>query len=553
MKKIIRLSVCFFAVLMCGVVPMRAQNVEPSDRAFELSKNLEIFSRLYQTLYYNYVDDVDPGATMKKAIDAMLSSLDPYTVYYPESDMEDVKLQLLGQYGGIGSLIHQQGDKIYISEPYKDLPADKAGLKAGDRILAVNGESTEGKNNSDVSSAMRGQAGTELTLKLERDGRVFEKNITRAEIKLPNVPYSGMLPGGIGYVKLDEFTQDAAKNVRDAFSALKRDNPDMQGFILDLRNNGGGLMNEAVDLVNIFVKKGQLIVETKGKVASKNTKSYTRLNPEDTEIPVAVLINGYSASASEITAGSLQDLDRAVIVGSRSFGKGLVQNVLPLVYNSQMKVTVSKYYIPSGRCIQAIDYSHKDENGRATKVPDSLKTAFKTLNGRTVYDGFGIEPDIEVEPEYMSALATTLVTKFHIFNYVSEFVKKHKNIALPREFVITDEIYDDFRNYLADKDCDYSTNTEQILKNLKEASKEENYYEALSQNIEQLEAQLKKDKADDLTKFRKEISEMLKAEILVRYYYAAGRLEGSLVTDPDVLKACEVLHDKALYNKTLRK
>jgi carboxyl-terminal processing protease len=524
-----------------------------ADRSFELSKNLEIFSKIYQTLYFNYVDDVDPGATMKKAIDAMLASLDPYTVYYPESDMEDVKLQLLGQYGGIGSLIHQQGDKIYISEPYKDLPADKAGLRAGDRILAVNGVSTEGKNNADVSSAMRGQAGTSLTLKLERDGKTFEKTITRAEIKLPNVPYSGMLPGNIGYVKLDEYTQDAAKNVRDAFSRLKRENPAMAGFILDLRNNGGGLMNEAVDLVNIFVRKGQLIVETKGKIASKNTKNYTRMNPEDTEMPVAVLINGYSASASEITAGSLQDLDRAVIIGSRSFGKGLVQNVLPLVYNSQMKVTVSKYYIPSGRCIQALDYSHKDENGRATKVPDSLKTAFKTLNGRTVYDGFGIEPDIEVEPEYMSALATTLVAKFHIFNYVTQFVKSHPTIASPAEFQITDAIYDDFRQYLSDKDYSYSTSTEQMLKELKDVAKEENYYEALSQNIEQLEAQLKKDKADDLTKFRKEISEMLKAEILVRYYYAAGRLEGSLITDPDVLKACEVLKDKALYNKTLNK
>lgn len=524
-----------------------------TDRSFELAKNLEIFSRLYQTLYVNYVDDVDPGATMKKAIDAMLASLDPYTVYYPESDMEDVKLQLLGQYGGIGALIHQQGDKIYISEPYKDLPADKAGLKAGDRILEVNGESTEGKNNSDVSSAMRGQAGTEVTLKLERDGKTIERTITRAEIKLPNVPYSGMLPGNIGYVKLDEYTKDAAKNVRDAFTALKREHPDMAGFILDLRNNGGGLMNEAVDLVNIFVRKGQLIVETKGKVSSKNSKSYTRLNPEDTEIPVAVLINGYSASASEITAGSLQDLDRAVIVGSRSFGKGLVQNVLPLVYNTQMKITVSKYYIPSGRCIQALDYSHRDENGRATKVPDSLKTAFKTASGRVVYDGFGIEPDIEVEQEYMSALASTLVAKFHIFNYVNQFVKTHPSIASPSEFKITDEIYQDFVNYLKDKDCSYKTGTEQVLKELREVAKDENYIEALSSQIDALEQQLMKDKEDDLTKFRDEISEMLKAEILVRYYYAAGRLEGSLVNDPDVKKAIEVLKDKELYAKTLRK
>ncbi len=533
-------------------MPVKGQNPS-TDRSFELSKNLEIFSRLYQTLYFNYVDDVDPGATMKKAIDAMLSSLDPYTVYYPESDMEDVKLQLLGQYGGIGALIHQEGDKIYVSEPYKDLPADKAGLRAGDRILAVNGESTEGKSNADVSSAMRGQAGTTVTLKLERDGKSFERTITRAEIKLPNVPYSGMLPGNIGYVKLDEFTQDAAKNVREAFVKLKRDHPDMEGFILDLRNNGGGLMNEAVDLVNLFVRKGQLIVETKGKVSAKNTKNYTHLNPEDTEIPVAVLINAYSASASEITAGSLQDLDRAVIVGSRSYGKGLVQNVLPLVYNSQMKITVSKYYIPSGRCIQAIDYSHRDENGRAVKVPDSLKTAFHTANGRVVYDGFGIEPDIEVEPQYISPLAGTLISKFHIFNYVNKFVKEHPTIDAPDKFRITDAIYNDFVQYLSDKDYSYPTETEEMLKGLRDAAKEENYLEALSADLDALEAKLKKDKSDDLNKFRSEISDLLKAEILVRYYYAAGRLEGSLVTDPEVLKAVEVLKNKELYQKTLKK
>lgn len=539
-------------MLAALVAPLHAQTPVSSDRSFELTKNLEIFSKLYQTLYVNYVDDVDPGATMKKAIDAMLASLDPYTVYYPESDMEDVKLQLLGQYGGIGALIHQQNDKIYISEPYKDLPADKAGLRAGDRILAVNGESTEGKSNNDVSAAMRGQAGTTVNLKLERDGKTFERAIVRAEIKLPNVPYSGMLKGNIGYVKLDEFTQDAAKNVRDAFVRLKRENPDMKGFILDLRNNGGGLMNEAVDLVNIFVKKGKLIVETKGKVSTKNMMSYTKLNPEDTEIPVAVLINEYSASASEITAGSLQDLDRAVIIGSRSYGKGLVQNVLPLVYNTQMKVTVSKYYIPSGRCIQALDYSHKDENGRATKIPDSLKTAFKTANGRIVYDGFGIEPDIETKTEYMSSLSTVLVSKFHIFNYVNEFVKTHPSIAAPSEFEITDEIYNDFSKYLADKDCSYTTETEHLLKELREAAKNDKYYDALASKIDDLETQLKKDKADDFTKYRKEISSLLKSEILVRYYYAPGRLEGSLADDPDVLKAIEILNDSKLYNSILK-
>lgn len=544
-------TVLIALMIVGGLCRLEAQNTQPSDRSFELSKNLEIFSKLYQTLYYNYVDDVDPGATLKRAIDAMLSSLDPYTVYYPESEMEDVKLQLLGQYGGVGALIHQQGDKIYISEPYKDLPADKAGLKAGDRILAVNGVSTEGKSNADVSNAMRGQAGTDVTLKVERDGKTIERVITRAEIKLPNVPYSGMVMGDIGYVKLDDFTQDAAKHVRDAFVKLKKENPNMKGFILDLRGNGGGLMNEAVDLVNVFLPKGKLIVETKGKVSSKNLKSYTRLAPEDTDIPVAVLIDAYSASASEITAGSLQDLDRAVIIGSRSYGKGLVQNVLPLIYNTQMKITVSKYFIPSGRCIQAIDYSHHDAEGRPVKVPDSLKTAFKTANGRTVYDGFGIEPDIEVEQQYMTPITATLVSKFHIFNYANEFVKKHATIASPSQFQITDEIYDDFVRYLSDKDYSYNTESEHLIATLRDAAKEENYYDALKEHLDALDAQLKSDKSDDLRKSRAQISEMLKSEILVRYYYAAGRLEGSLATDPDVIKAVEVLHDSALYNKTL--
>lgn len=527
--------------------------VQAQDKGFEISKNLEIFANVYKNVHLNYVDDVDPGKLMKTAIDAMLSSLDPYTNFYAESDMEDVKLQLLGEYGGVGALIHQQDGKIYVAEPYEGLPADKAGLKAGDRILEVNGTSTEGKTTSDVSGAMRGQSGTDVKLKLSRDGRTFDCTLTRQEIKLPNVPYSGILPSGIGYIKLSEFTQEAGKNVREAFRQLKKERPDMPGLIIDLRGNGGGLMNEAVDIVGMFIKRGELVVETKGKLASKNVKSYTRNVPEDLDIPVAVLIDGYSASASEIVSGSLQDFDRAVIIGSRSYGKGLVQNILPMTYNTQMKVTVSKYYIPSGRCIQALDYSHRDENGRATRVPDSLKTAFKTRNGRTVYDGYGIEPDVEVEQEYMSALSVVLVQKFLIFDYVTQFVKTHPTIASPSQFEITDEIYSDFRQFLAGKEYTYSTSTEKYLEDLKTIAKEEKYLEALDGDIKALEAKLKADKADDLTKYREEISEMLKSEILSRYYYQKGRIEGSLVHDKDVLKAVEILTDKAQYQKILTK
>ena len=544
MKK--RLSLLLFIGLAFGAT---AQN----DKGFEISKNLEIFANVYKNLHTNYVDDVDPGKTMKVAIDAMLASMDPYTNYYAESDMEDVKMQVLGQYGGIGSLIHQEGTNIYVAEPYEGLPADKAGLKIGDRILAVNGESTEGKNNAEVSAAMRGQAGTKVTLRLEREGKTFDVTITRAEIRLPNVSYSGIVNGNIRYIRLDEFTQNAAKNVREAFKRLKRDNPGLKGVILDLRGNGGGLMGEAVDIVNIWVPQNELVVETKGKVASKNIKSRTRMPAEDVDIPVAVLINGQSASASEIVSGSLQDLDRAVIIGERSYGKGLVQNILPMPYNSQMKVTVSKYFIPSGRCIQAIDYKHRDENGRAIKVPDSLKTAFSTRHGRTVYDGFGIEPDIEVEHPTSSLLSVALYNRCHFFNYALKFHREHDTIPSPKDFVITEEIYQDFINYLSDKTYDYTTYTENILSDLRKVAEEEDYMDNLKQQIDQLEKTYKEAKKDDLMRHRDEVSQLLKDAILVHYYYRKGCIEGALSDDPDVKKAVEILSSTAEYNRILNK
>ena len=327
----------------------------------------------------------------------------------------------------------------------------------------------------------------------------------------------------------------------------------MKGFILDLRSNGGGLMNEAVDIVNIFMNRGELVVETKGKVAAKNMKSYTRLAPEDTEIPVAVLIDGASASASEIVSGSLQDFDRAVIIGSRSYGKGLVQNILPMAYNSQMKVTVSKYYIPSGRCIQAIDYSKRDAKGRAEKVPDSLKTAFKTRNGRTVYDGFGIEPDVEIKPQYMSGLAIALIQKQLVFDYATQYYRSHESIPPADEFEITDEIYEDFIKFLSDKSYDYSTFTEKMLKEMRKVAEEEQYLDAIKDEIEVLEKKLKDDKAADVRKHRDEICEMLKSEILVRYYYDNGRIKGLLNNDEEVKKAIEILHDRDQYDKILSK
>lgn len=541
--------------LLVASLSLMAQNASTtsSDKGFEIAKNLEIFANVYRNIHLNYVDDIDPGKTMKTAIDAMLASLDPYTNYYPESDIEDVKMQMLGQYGGIGSIIQQKDDGVYIAEPYEGLPADKAGLKAGDKILSINGESCDGKTTADVSSILRGQAGTSISIKVSRAGKEFERKLTREEIKMPNVPYYGMVKGNVGYIKLDEFTQEAGKNVREAFRSLKKGNPGMKGLILDLRGNGGGLMNEAVNIVSTFVKGGELVVKTRGKVKSKDISCFTSGDPLDLEIPVVVLIDGNSASASEIVSGSLQDLDRAVILGSRSFGKGLVQNVLPMAYNSQMKVTVSKYYIPSGRCIQALNYADRDENGRAKKVPDSLKTAFSTKNGRTVYDGFGIEPDVEVEPEYMSGLAIALVQKQLVFDYATQFYRSHESIAPAGKFEITDEIYADFEKFLSDKSYDYSTFTEKFLKELRRVAEEEKYIDALDSEIKNLEQKLKDDKAADLKKHKSEICEMLKSEILVRYYYEKGRIEGLLSSDPQVAKATELINNPQEYKKILNK
>lgn len=545
MKKTLLLAVVLVAA-------MGARGQQTYDKGFEIAKNLEIFANVYRNIHLHYVDDVDPGKTMKVAIDAMLASLDPYTNYYPESDMEDVKIQLMGEYGGIGALIGQRGDSIFITQPYEGKPADLAGLRAGDRIVAVNGESTAGKQSQDVSAAMRGQAGTEVTLTIERNGKTLTKTLTRREIKMKAVPYYGMVRDGIGYIKLNEFTANAATEVRNAFHELKAQ-PGLRGVILDLRGNGGGLLNEAVDIVNIFEPKGKLVVEQKGKVQSRNARHYTRMAAEDTVMPVAVLIDGSSASASEIVSGSLQDFDRAVIIGERSYGKGLVQNILPMDYNTQMKVTVSKYYIPSGRCIQALDYSHRNAEGKAERLPDSLRTAYRTAHGRTVYDGMGIEPDIEVAPEYISNLSVILLGRYYIFDWVNQFVNSHDTIAPATEFEVSDAMYDDFTRYLQDKDLSYNTATEAVLQELRKTAAEEHYIDNMEADIEALEARFKEEKARDLVTYKKEIKLMLKNEILARYYYERGQIAGLLNDDTDVAKAIEVLQDRERLNKILNK
>jgi carboxyl-terminal processing protease len=538
-------------IVICSFATTKSFSQIENDKYFEMNKAIETFGSVFKSLHSNYVDDINSGDLVKTAIDAMLAKLDPYTNFYPESDMEDVKLQLLGQYGGIGALIHYDNGIVYISEPYEGLPAYKAGVKAGDAIISVDGESAKGKTNEQVRERLRGQAGTEIELEVERDGQIIKKKFRREDIQLPNVPYFGMIDKEVGYIKLNEFTKEAAKHVQEAFENLKRQN--MQYLVLDLRGNGGGLLQEAVSIVNLFVDKGQVVVSTKAKTADKNGVFKTTKKAIDTKIPIVVLIDGSSASASEIVAGSLQDFDRAVIMGQCSFGKGLVQNILPLIYNSQMKVTVSKYYIPSGRCIQAIDYSHRDKDGKANKIPDSLRTAFKTKGGRTVYDGLGIEPDVTIGPKYASNIAITLISKFHCFNYATKFVKENPSIVSAKDFEITDKIYNDFVEYLKDKDYNYTTTSERILEDLISSAKKEKLGDETLKEIELIKTQIAEDKSGDLIKYKEDIKEILLSEIVVRYYNQKGRIEALLKHDNEVKQATELLYNKKEYEKILGK
>ena len=546
-----KLSLSFIVIVFCLLNTINSFSQIDDEKYFEMNKAIETFGSVFKSLHTNYVDELNSGDLVKTAIDAMLAKLDPYTNFYPESEMEEVKLQYLGQYGGIGALIHYKNGIVYISEPYEGLPAYKAGVKAGDAILSIDGESAKGKTSNQVSEKLRGQAGTEIELELERDGKIIKKTFRREDIQLPNVPYFGMIDSVVGYIKLNEFTKEASKHVQEAFENLKRQN--MQYLIFDLRGNGGGLLQEAVNIVNLFVDRGQVVVSTKAKTVEKNSVFKTTKKAIDTKIPIVVLIDGTSASASEIVSGSLQDFDRAVIMGQCSFGKGLVQNILPLIYNSQIKVTVSKYYIPSGRCIQAIDYSHRDKDGNANKIPDSLRTAFKTKGGRTVYDGLGIEPDITIAPEYASNIVIALISKFLCFDYATKFVKENPNIASAKDFEITDEIYNDFIEFLKDKDYNYTTTSEKILDDLITSAKKEKLGENTLKEIKLIKTQIAEDKKEDLIKYKEDIKEILLSEIVVRYYNQKGRIEALLKHDNEVKEATKLLYDQKQYNKTLGK
>ncbi len=509
---------------------------------FEISKNMEIFTSIYKELNIYYVDETKPGALMKTGIDAMLKSLDPYTVYYPESKIEDAMFMQTGQYGGIGSLVNTIDGKITITEPHEGYAAAKAGLQAGDVVLKVNGKSVEGKKHEDISDMLMGQPGSAVELTIMRFGETQPRTIKiiREEIKIPDVPFYSMLNDNkTGYIKLNGFTQTASAEVRTAFLDLKK--KDMQQLILDLRGNGGGLLREAISIVNFFVPKGTEIVRTKGKIPEWN-KTYTGLNePLDVHIPIVVLIDPFSASASEIVSGSLQDLDRAVVLGEESFGKGLVQQTKDIAYNSKMKLTVAKYYTPSGRCIQRLDYSHRDEEtGQVTAIADSLIKAFKTKGGRPVYDGHGITPDVEIKPEEASQVLTAMVQHWVIFNWATNYHSKHPSVDSADVFRLTDAEYSDFVNYAKNQKFEYETGTEQLYAELKKVAQEEKYYQGAENEFDQLFARIEPRKEADLIKFKPQIKEYLENEIVGRYYLQRGRAQNALPVDPCILKSKEV-------------
>lgn len=546
--KIFNRQIAIFSILFFYLIfPLKSQN------DFEVAKNVDIFITVLKELNAKYADEISVGDLTKTAIDAMLQKLDPYTVYYPESQIEDFKLLTTGQYGGIGALIQGKEGKVLISEPYEGYPAHVAGLRAGDIIRKINNQPTEGKTSEDVSNILKGEPGTAITLEIKRVGveKPMTFKIVRKEIKLPNIPYFGIIGSDVGYIKLDQFTENAGKEVKESFLKLKEQG--MQSLILDLRNNGGGLLNEAVNIVNLFVDQNVTIVETKGKIKEQQNIYKTRTTPIDKQIPVVILINELSASASEIVAGALQDLDRGVIIGKKSFGKGLVQNIIPLSYNSSLKITVSKYYIPSGRCVQNIDYFGKDTLSFKKHIPDSLATAYKTKGGRIVYDKGGIEPDITTADTTASQILITLILNNLIFDFANDFRATHDTIATPDKFVMTEELYQQFLNFLKDKNYEYTTETEILLKELKQSAIEENNFQTIENLYQEMEEKIKLDKSRDLIKYKDEISKFLTSEIITRYYYQKGRIIYTLKNDVDIKTAKEILLDKTKYNSILSK
>ena len=536
-----------FSVMILGLVAFKT--VE--DRYFEIAKNLDIFATLFKEVNAFYVDEINPNDLMRTGISAMLNSLDPYTDYIPEDDIENYRTLTTGQYGGIGALVGKRNGINTIIMPYEGYPAQKAGLQIGDKILAINGIDITDKNTDDISRLLKGQSKTEITLSILRYGQSdpFNVELKRERITINNVPYSGMINEDIGFIKLTDFTTQAGKEVKDALNNLKAEGATK--IILDLRGNPGGLLDEAVNVSNVFVPKGAEIVSTKGKVTSWN-KTYTApAEPVDTEIPLVVLTNSGSASAAEIVSGVMQDYDRGVLVGRKTYGKGLVQATRPLSYNSQLKITTAKYYIPSGRCIQAIDYSHRNEDGSVGRIPDSLKVAFTTRNGRKVFDGGGVDPDVAVDERRYASITVALIGKNLIFDYATKYRYDNPEIGLAKNFKLTDDDYEDFVAWLSDKDFNYVTQVERTIKKLEKAAKEERYFDDIQTALESFKETAEVNKKDDLTRFKDEITYMLEQELVSRYFFESGMIEAAFDDDQDILAAVKILNDNDEYQRLL--
>jgi carboxyl-terminal processing protease len=550
MKKIRigRFVIVLTLLLMAGISTGFLINQETRD--FRIGKNLDIFFSLFKELNTFYVDVIDPDKVIKSGIDNMLKTLDPYTVYYPESEVDEFTFMTTGKYGGIGSLVRNSGDYVVISEVYKGFPADQAGIKAGDLLKKVDGVSLKGYSTEKVSEKLKGNPGTDITLTIERNGKEKDYPLKREKIIIPPVPYYGMIDSKTGYIRFTSFTQNCIEDVKNALNELKTNNP--QQIILDLRGNPGGLLTEAVEIVNLFVGPGNEVVSTKGKVKQFDESFKTTKPAIDEKIDLAVIINRGSASASEIVAGAIQDLDRGIIVGQRSFGKGLVQITRPLSYNTQLKVTTAKYYIPSGRCIQARDFSHPNEDGSVGIIPDSLISEFKTKAGRIVKDGGGISPDIDILPEPLSQIATELYLRNYIFDYATNYYWAHPDIKKPEQFSLTDKDYTDFKTLLLNRNFSYKTVTEESLNELISNAKKEKYYDLHKDLFIELEKDISHSLDQDLTTFRSEITDLIEDEIIRRYFYEDGAIAWTIKKDEQVLKALQILNNKEEYISILK-
>lgn len=518
---------------------------------FLLGKNIQILFNMFRDVSLFYVDSVDADRLLENAAAGMVSELDPYTGLIPEKEMADFEIQATGKYAGIGAIIRKSGDYVMIAQPYKNFPADKAGLVVGDVIVAINGESIKGYDATKVSDMLKGTPGTSVKLTVEKllTGEQEEVEIKRERIVISGVPYYGVIDGNVGYILHNDFSEDCSQDVLAAFEALKKQG--ITSLIIDLRGNGGGILQEAVKILSMFVPKGTTVVSMKGRSEDSNETFVTTTDPVDTEIPIAVLVNSMTASAAEIVSGSLQDLDRAVLVGQRTFGKGLVQVTRPLGYNAYLKVTTAKYYIPSGRCIQSVDYAHRNEDGSVGMVPDSLIKEYKTVAGRKVYDGGGIMPDVRLDPNYTSIFTMSLYAKGYIEDFANDYYKRHREGIDVDTFTLSDEEYGRFEAFMADKEVEYDSETQEALKELRRKAEREKYADRISEELDRIAEKLKEDKEADLESFKDDVRKLLEKEIILRYHYNGGVARHVSLNDPEVHRAVEVLKNGEEYRRIL--